>query len=97
MLTEGGFSELVAHVARLEQVRWWELAAAAARHDLGPLLAPLTKVLTAEGPQSEVEDELRTAFLVVALSFAAIEVGFEEVEEAAKEKDQFLRALLPRT
>ena len=97
LLTEGGFSEQVARVARLEQERWWELAAAAARHDLEPLVAPLGRVLTQEGPQSEAEAGLRAAFLGVALGFAAIEAEFADPEEAAKEKDQFLRALLPRT
>jgi hypothetical protein len=97
LLTEGGFSEQVARVARLEQERWWELAAATARHDLGPVVAPLSKVLTWEGPQSEAEAGLRAAFLGVALGFAAIEAEFADAEEAAKEKDQFLRALLPRT
>lgn len=97
LLTEGRFSELVAGVARLEQERWWELAAAAARHDLGPLVAPLGKVLTWEEPQSEAEAGLRAAFLGVALGFAAIEAEFADAEEAAKEKDQFLRSLLPRT
>lgn len=97
VLTEGGFSEQVSRFARLEQVRWWELAGAAARHELVPPLAPLAKVLTAEAPQSEAEAGLRAAFLIVALSFAAIEAEFAELEEAGKEKDQFLRALLPRT
>jgi hypothetical protein len=97
VLTEGGFSEQVARVAHLEQLRWWDLTAAAARHDLGSLVAPLARVVTSEGPRSEAEAGLRAEFLIVALSFAAIEAGVAEPEEAAKEKDQFLRALLPRT
>lgn len=97
VLTEGGFSEQVARVAHLEQVNWWELAAAGARHDLGPLVAPLARVVTSEGALSEAEEGLRAEFLIVALSFAAIEAGVAEPEDAAKEKDQFLRALLPRT